>query len=67
MIYTIESHIQTVSDVEKFFHHFISERNLNFHPDNDFSEYICCEDKTSTFTEEEVLLYNCLMKESLIV
>lgn len=34
MTYTNESHIKTVKDVETFFHHIVSERKVNFHPDD---------------------------------
>lgn len=64
MTYNIDSHIKSVEDVKAFFHHLVSERKLNFHPDDDFADYICYEDKTPSFTEDEVVLYNRLMKES---
>lgn len=67
MTYNSDSHIKSVEDVKAFFHHLVSERKLNFHPDDDFADYICCEDKTPTFTEDEVILYNRLMKESFYV
>ena len=61
MTYNNESHIKSMEDVKTFFHHLVDELSLNFHPDDDFADYICYEDKTPTFTEEEVLLYNRLM------
>lgn len=64
MTYNSDSHIKSVEDVKAFFHHLVSERKLNFHPDDDFADYICYEDKTPSFTEDEVVLYNRLMKES---
>ena len=64
MAYTSESHIKSVDDVKAFFHHFVNERKLNFHPDDDFADYICYEDKTPSFTEEVVSVYNRLMEES---
>ena len=63
MKYTIESHINSVKDVEAFFHHLVDDRKVNFHPDDDFADYITIVDKTSLFTNEEVSLYNRLMDE----
>jgi hypothetical protein len=42
----------------------VEERKVNFHPDDDFADYICLMDKTPTFTEDEVSIYNRLMDES---
>lgn len=67
MNYNMDSHIKSVEDVKTFFHHLVSEHRLNFHPDDDFADYINYEDKTSSFTEYEVTLYNRLMEESFIV
>ena len=67
MAYTTESHIKSVDDVKAFFHHLVTERKLNFHPDDDFADYICYEDNTSSFSEQEVSVYNRLMDESFIV
>lgn len=64
MIYTTASHITSVKDVEVFFHHLVDERKVNFHPDDDFADYICLADKTPTFSAEEVVVYNRLMDES---
>lgn len=64
MTYNNESHIKSIEDVKTFFHHLVNERKVNFHPDDDFADYIGYEDKTPTFTEEEVFLYNRLMEES---
>lgn len=67
MTYNIDSHIKTVEDVKAFFHHFVYERKVNFHPDDDFVDYINYEDKTPSFTEDEVTVYNGLMEESFII
>lgn len=64
MTYNDESHIKSVEDVKTFFRHLVDERSLNFHPDDDFADYISYEDKTPTFTEDEVALYNRLMEEA---
>lgn len=59
-----ESHITTVTDVKAFFHHLVAERKVNFHPDDDFADYISLDDQTPTFSDEEVAVYNRLMDES---
>ena len=59
-----KSHITSVADVKAFFHHLVDERKVNFHPDDDFACYISLDDKTPTFTDDEVILYNRLMEES---
>ena len=64
MDYNADSHILSVDDVKMFFNHLIDERKVNFHPDEDFANYICIADKTPTFTKEEVDIYNRLMDES---
>ena len=64
MTYSPSSHIKTVKDVETFFHHIVSERKVNFHPDNMFEDYVSCEGGISTFTIDECAIYNRLMDES---
>ena len=64
MIYNNKSHIKSVEDVKTFFHHLVDERKVNFHPDDDFADYICYGDKTPTFTKEDVGIYNRLMSEA---
>lgn len=67
MTYNIDSHIKTVEGVKAFFHHLVYERKVNFHPDDDFADYVSYEDKTPSFTEDEVTMYNGLMEESFII
>lgn len=67
MEYTATSQIHSIEDVEAFFHHLVEERKVNFHPDDDFADYICYEDHFPTFTENEVIIYNRLMDESYYV
>lgn len=67
MTYNNESHIKSVEDVKAFFHHLVDERKLNFHPDDDFADYICYQDKTPSFKQEEVSVYNRLMEESFLI
>lgn len=59
-----ESHITTIADVKAFFHHLVDERKVNFHPDDDFADYISLDDQMPTFSDEEVAVYNRLMDES---
>ena len=59
-----KSHITSVADVKAFFHHLVDERKVNFHPDDDFADYISLDDQTPSFTDDEVILYNRLMEES---
>ena len=67
MTYTSESHIKSVRDVEAFFHHIVSERKVNFHPDDMFEDYVSCEGGINTFTLDECAVYNRLMDESFAV
>lgn len=64
MTYTSKSHIKSVKDVETFFHHIVSERKVNFHPDDMFEDYVSCEGGINTFTLDECAVYNRLMDES---
>lgn len=67
MTYTSESHIKSVKDVETFFHHRVSERKVNFHPDDMFEDYVSCEGGINTFTLGECAVYNRLMDESFAI
>ena len=67
MIYTNESHILSVKDVEAFFHHIVFERKVNFHPDDMFEDCVSCEGGINTFTLEECAIYNSLMDECFAV
>ena len=64
MTYNKDSHIKSVEDVKAFFHHLVDRRKLNFHPDDDFANYISYDEKTPSFTKEEMDVYNRLMEES---
>lgn len=63
MKYNSDSHIITVKDAEKFFHHIVFKRKVYFHPDNMFEDYVSCEGGINTFTLEECATYNRLMDE----
>ncbi len=64
MTYTAASHISSVKDVEAFFYHLVDDRKVNFHPDDDFANYVCLADNTTSFSAAEVVMYNRLMDES---
>ena len=64
MQYNKETRITSVDDVKAFFHHLVNERNLNFHPDDSFEDYVSCDDGSNTFSLEECSVYNRLMDES---
>lgn len=66
MIYDCNSHIENAEDVEKFFRHLSSERNLSIHPDDMFESYVSCEG-SKTFSLEECAVYNRLMDECFAV
>lgn len=55
--------IKTISDVKTFFQQLLAEE-LNFHPDEDFSNYINGETKEATYTKEEADLRNKLMDQA---
>ena len=62
--YTQDSHITTVEEVENFFNHVVNELGINFHPDDDFKNYICYKTGERTMDDEQAGLYNRLMDES---
>lgn len=64
---TSDSHIMSVKDVKTFFHHIVSERKVNFYPDDMFEDYVSCEGGINTFTLGECAIYNRLMDESFAV
>lgn len=66
-MYSSNSHITSVKDVETFFHHIVFERKVNFHPDDMFEDYVSCEGGINTFTLEECAIYNRLMDESFLI
>ncbi len=62
--YTQDSHITSTEEVRDFFHHIVYDLDVNFHPDDDFADYVNRKDGTPTFTKEEAVLYNRLMDEA---
>ena len=62
--YAQESHITTVEEVKDFFHHIVYDLGINFHPDNDFRDYVSYETGERTMDDEQAELYNRLMDEA---
>ena len=62
--YTQESHITTVEEVKNFFHHIVYDLDINFHPDDDFKDYVSYETGERTMNDEQAELYNRLMDEA---
>ena len=55
--------IKTIKDVKTFAKQLINE-GLNFHPDDDFNDYINVDTKKRSYTKSEASLRNKLMDES---
>jgi len=53
--------IHTISDVETFFSYLLHEESLNFHPDEDFKNYINLETALPSYSPEEAELRNSIM------
>ena len=58
------SNITTIEDVKLFAFQLVNEETLNFHPDNDFSEYINIETNMPVYSPEEskklnIQMYKC--------
>ena len=62
--YTEESHITTVEEIKDFFHHIVYDLGINFHPDDDFKDYVSYETGERTMDDEQAELYNRLMDEA---
>ena len=62
--YTSDSHITTVEEVKDFFRHIIFDLDINFHPDDDFKEYVNYETGERTMNDEQAEIYNRLMEEA---
>ena len=61
--YNEKSAITTIADVQNFANYLYNERELAFHPDDDFADYMSDETGEPTFTKSEVKLFNRLMDE----
>jgi hypothetical protein len=55
--------IKNLNDVEAFAKELIKE-SVNFHPDEDFNNYVNLESNLPTYTKEEADLRNKLMNQS---
>ena len=62
--YSQESHITNVEEVSDFFRHIVFDLDINFHPDDDFKDYVCYETGEKTMDDEQSELYNRLMNEA---
>lgn len=59
----IPSGISTVENVEKFVKFIYEDLNINFHPDDDFKNYINDGTKEKIFNEADANMYNNLVDE----
>lgn len=57
MLYNETSHITSVAEVELFFKHLVEDRNVSFHPDDEF-------EAGDGVSVEDAALWNRLMRES---
>jgi hypothetical protein len=55
--------INFVSDVETFFNHLILVESLNFHPDEDFRNYVKLETVLPSYTNDEAEERNRLLDQ----
>jgi len=62
--YTSSTHITTAEEVKRFFRHIVYDLDINFHPDDDFREYVNHETGGRTMDDEQAALYNRLMDEA---
>ena len=62
--YTQDSHIATAEDVQAFFRHIVYDLDINFHPDDDFADYVDLKIGKRTMDDEAAALYNRLMDEA---
>lgn len=63
MKYIMSSEISTVEDVEQFVKFIYEDLNINFHPDDDFKDYIKDVTKERIFSEADANMYNNLVDE----
>ena len=62
--YTQDSHITKTEEVKDFFDHIVNELDINFHPDNDFRDYVSYNTGERTMNDEQAEIYNRLMDEA---
>lgn len=62
MIETKDFTINLPEDVGRFFFWLVFECRVNFHPDDDFADYVCEATGEATFTKEQAEKYNGVME-----
>ena len=62
--YTQESHITNVEEVKNFFIHIVYDLDINFHPDDNFKDYVSYETGERAMDDKQAGLYNRLMDEA---
>ena len=65
--YTQDFHITNAEEVKSFFHHIVYDLGINFHPDDDFKNYVSYKTGERTMYDEQAELYNRLMDEAFVV
>lgn len=55
--------ISNINDVREFAKHLTFKEELNFHPDEDFCNYINYETKQPSYTQEEIKIRNKAMNK----
>jgi CO dehydrogenase/acetyl-CoA synthase beta subunit len=58
------SEMKTLKDVHDFFNYVLEFEHLNFHPDEDFGNYISLKTMKKTFNFQQIKHYNNLMKKA---
>ncbi|AFL83523.1 hypothetical protein Belba_0876 [Belliella baltica DSM 15883] len=54
--------IKEIADVKIFFEQLLEEESLNFHPDEDFKNYINVKTRLPSYSSKEANLRNCLLE-----
>ena len=62
--YTQDSQITTAEEVKYFFDHIVNELDINFHPDDDFKDYVSYKAHERMMGDKQAELYNRLMDEA---
>ena len=62
--YTHDSQITNIEEVKEFFRYIVYDLDINFHPDDDFKDYVSYKTGERTMDDEQAELYNRLMDES---
>ena len=62
--YTQDSHIASAEEVKAFFRHIVYDLDINFHPDDDFADYVDLKTGNRTMDDEAAAIYNRLIDEA---